>query len=108
MLSLRNRHRLTVGLWIVLFVFAVYWARERSLTVSARGVAFGRTLTVSSSEAGLLAEVAVQLHQVVDRGQRVARLDPSDLMLEQRIVAAALDAERFIAAQEADVATAAE
>lgn len=94
MVSLRNRQRLSIGLWVVLFLVAVWWARQRNLTIDARGVAHAATVVLTSAEQGLLRDLEVELHERVEAGQRLAAVDPTDLLRQQQIAAAELEAIR--------------
>jgi multidrug resistance efflux pump len=104
----RARRNLSLSVWAVGAVFATGWGLARTQSIEAPAVGYALAQDVSSLETARILEVAVQLHDHVESGALVARLDTEPLVRERDVVAAdllaaqaqlqtdaALDARRF-------------
>jgi HlyD family secretion protein len=104
----RGRRNFSVGVWVTGAVFATGWGLARTQSIEAPAVGYALAQDVSALETARILEVAVSLHDHVESGELVARLDTEPLVRERDVVAAellaaqaqlqteaALDARRF-------------
>jgi HlyD family secretion protein len=104
----KARRNLSGSVWVAGAVVATTWGLARTQSIEAPAVGYALAQDVSSLEAARILEVAVQLHDHVESGALVARLDTEPLVRERDVVAAdllaaqaqlqneaALDARRF-------------
>jgi multidrug resistance efflux pump len=99
-MDIRLRRMVGGGLWGVGFVVAVVWGTLRDVGAEGRGYGFAPPVRVAALETGLVQEIAVDLHQVVEPGDIVVKMDPAPLQDERAVVSARLLAAQEIAASE--------
>jgi len=95
------RRAMGAALWGVGFVVAVVWGGLRDSGAEGRGYGFAPPMHVAALEAGRVGEVAVDLHQVVEPGEVLVRMDPAPLEDERDVATARLLAAQEIAASDA-------
>lgn len=95
-LNLGTRRRLGAVAWGIGLVVALFWTGVRGGSAHVKGIGWAPPVHVSPYEPGQIASLEVQLHDVVQAGQIVARLDDTPLVEEREVVSAQL-----LAAQEA-------
>lgn len=100
-LDLNQRRRLSVVLWLAGLTFVLVWVHQRTGSGHGRAVAFAPPVQVASTEGGRLLSLDVELHQAVQNGEVVARLDSAPLVEAQKVLAAEL-----LSFQEAELAEA--
>lgn len=89
-MGLVTRRRFSVAVWVIGVLVAVVWGTTRQAGVQVQGIAQARTVHVAALETGRLAELPVALHDPVDAGTVVARLEARSVEEERRIAAAEL------------------
>lgn len=90
-LSLRFRKIATVVVWIAGLTLAVTLLLGQR-GADAQGIAWGTPVLLSAPEDGALLDLVSDLHDVVQQGQLIARLDPAPLVARREILAAELRA----------------
>jgi len=97
------RLRRTAGgvLWGVGFVVAVVWGSLRDHGAEGRGYGFAPATTVAALETGRVGELTVDLHQVIEAGEVLVRMDPQPLTDEREVATARLLAAQELAAVDA-------
>ena len=101
-MDIRVRRMIGGGLWGVGFVVAVIWGSLAESGAEGRGYGFAPSVKVAALETGRVGELAVELHQVVEPGEVLVRMDPQPLSEEREVATA-----RLLAAQESAAASAA-
>ena len=104
----KGRRNVSLGVWIAGAAIATVWGMARTQSIEAPAVGYALAQDVSALETARILEVAVKLHDHVESGALVARLDTEPLVRERDVVAAellaaqaqlqtdaALDARRF-------------
>jgi len=82
------RRRLGAALWVGGAIVATAWASLDRSHVDAPGLGYAMPIQVGSEEAGRLLAVDVELHQNVEPGQTLARIDASPLEAELEVAKA--------------------
>ena len=84
------RRRIGIAAWVVGATIALIWGTMRSVSYEARGMGLSPPVRVASLEAGRLMALDVELHDAVDSGTVVARMDPGPLAEQREVKAAEL------------------
>lgn len=95
-MNLGIRRRLGAVAWGVGLVVALIWTGQRGGSAHVRGIGWAPPVHVSPYEPGQVESLDVDLHDLVQAGQVVARLDDTPLVEEREVISAQL-----LAAQEA-------
>lgn len=97
-MTLGIRRRIGAVVWAMGLAVALVWAGARGSTAQVRGIGWAPPVHVSPYEPGRIEALEVRLHDLVQAGQVVARIDDAPLVEEREVVSAQL-----LAAQEAQV-----
>lgn len=89
-MSLVWRRRVGGVLWGVGLLVALAWGGSRRGTVQGRGLGWAPPVHLAALEIGQLSSLDVELHDDVQAGQVVARLDPELLLREREVLSAEL------------------
>lgn len=100
-MTLGIRRRLSGVVWVLGLVTALVWSGGRGGSAQVRGIGWAPPVHLSPLEPGRVEVLEVDLHDLVQAGQVVVRIDESPLLEEREVVSAQL-----LAAQESQVAMA--
>ena len=89
--SVRFRKNATVFVWLVGLAIAASLLLSRPAG-DAQGIAWAAPTTITAPEDGALLQLTAHLHELVEQGQLVARLDPAPLLARNQILIAELEA----------------
>lgn len=89
-MDLRYRRAGGVAIWTVGFGLALVWGSLEGTGAEGVGYGFAPPVEVAALEAGRVLELPVSLHDYVQAGDVVVRLDPQPLNEEREVVAAQL------------------
>lgn len=89
-MDLQLRRRLGTVAWMFGLLVALVVGTQRQGTVEGLGMGFAPPIHISALEAGLLQSIDVELHDQVDLGTVVARIDPSRLHAKKAVAEAKL------------------